>query len=109
MEAEDIGKYCDLLLQIEGQEQRTIVEADGKKYSVRRYCPHQGGDLSCGWVEKDRFLVCPRHRWHFDILQGGRCTSNVTSIGAVCLEQKADILGEREEPQMTRTEPAVSN
>jgi UDP-MurNAc hydroxylase len=109
MEAEDIGKYCDLLLEIEGQEQRTIVEADGKKYSVRRYCPHQGGDLSCGWMEEDRFLVCPRHRWHFDILQGGQCTSNAASIGAVCLEQKADIFGEREEPQMAITEPAVSN
>jgi len=107
MEAEDIGKYCDRLLEIEGQEQRTIVEVDGRKYSVRRYCPHQGGDLSFGWVEEGRFLVCPRHRWQFDILQGGRCTSNATHIGAVCLEQEADAFGERAEPQTAKTEPGV--
>jgi UDP-MurNAc hydroxylase len=86
MEVEDIGSYCDLLLQIEAQEQRIIVEAEGKKFSVRRYCPHQGGDLSCGWIEDGRFLTCPRHRWRFDLFRGGRCTTNATDIGAVCLE-----------------------
>jgi len=89
MEVEDIGRYCDLLLQIEAQEQRIIVEAEGKKFSVRRYCPHQGGDLSCGWIDHGRFLTCPRHRWQFDLLQGGLCTTNRTDIGAVCLETKA--------------------
>jgi UDP-MurNAc hydroxylase len=89
MEIADIGRYCDHLLQIEAQEQRIVVEADGKKFSVRRYCPHQGGDLSCGWIDHGRFLTCPRHRWQFDLLQGGLCTTNRTDIGAVCLEAKA--------------------
>jgi UDP-MurNAc hydroxylase len=88
MEAEDIGRYCDLLLQIEAQEQRITVEAEGREFSVRRYCPHQGGDLSCGWIEHGRFLTCPRHRWQFDLLQGGKCTTNATDIGAICLEPK---------------------
>ena len=86
MEATDLGKYCDLLLQIEAQEQRITVEAGGQRYSVRRSCPHQGGDLSCGWIDHDRFLTCPRHRWQFDLLHGGQCTTNATSIQAVCLE-----------------------
>ena len=86
MEATDLGKYCDLLLQIETQEQRIVVEAGGRRYSVRRFCPHQGGDLSCGWIDHDRFLTCPRHRWQFDLLRGGECTTNATSIQAVCLE-----------------------
>jgi UDP-MurNAc hydroxylase len=89
MEVADIGRYCDHLLQIESQEQRIVVEADGQKFSVRRYCPHQGGDLSCGWIDHGRFLTCPRHRWQFDLLQGGLCTTNKTHIGAVCLEAKA--------------------
>ena len=88
MEAEDIGRYCDLLLQIEAQEQRITIEAEGRAFSVRRYCPHQGGDLSCGWIEHGRFLTCPRHRWQFDLLQGGQCTTNATDIGAICLEAK---------------------
>jgi UDP-MurNAc hydroxylase len=86
MEAEDIGRYCNLLLEIEAQEERIIVEAEGQQYSVRRYCPHQGGDLSCGWVDRGRFLTCPRHRWQFDLLNGGQCTTNGTTVDAVALE-----------------------
>jgi UDP-MurNAc hydroxylase len=85
MEAEDIGSYCDLLLQIEAQEQRIVVQAEGREFSVRRFCPHQGGDLASGWVEHDRFLTCPRHRWQFDLLRNGQCTTNGTSVQAVCL------------------------
>ncbi|HEY4046201.1 MAG TPA: Rieske 2Fe-2S domain-containing protein [Acidobacteriaceae bacterium] len=86
MEAEDIGGYCDLLVQIEAQEQRVVVEAGGRQFSIRRYCPHQGGDLSCGWIERSRFLTCPRHRWQFDLFHDGQCTTNFTSIHAVPLE-----------------------
>jgi UDP-MurNAc hydroxylase len=90
MEAEDLGGYCDLILQLEAQEERIIVEAEGRKFSVRRHCPHQGGDLSCGWIDQGRFLTCPRHRWQFDLLRGGQCTTNATSIQAVCLELAAE-------------------
>jgi UDP-MurNAc hydroxylase len=90
MEAEDLEGYCDLLLQLEAQEERFIVEAEGRKFSIRRYCPHQGGDLSCGWLDQGRFLTCPRHRWQFDLLRGGQCTTNATSIQAVCLELTAE-------------------
>lgn len=86
MEAEDISGYCDLLVQIEAQEERIVVEAGGREFSTRRYCPHQGGDLSCGWIDRGRFLTCPRHRWQFDLLRDGQCTTNATSIHAVPLE-----------------------
>ena len=89
METEDVGRYCDLLREIEAQEARIIVEADGQRYSVRRYCPHQGGDLTAGWIDHQQFLTCPRHRWQFDLRDGGRCTTNGTSIGAVCLDTGA--------------------
>ena len=88
MEIADIGRYCDNLLQIESQEQRIVVEANGRRFSVRRFCPHQGGDLSCGWIDRGRFLTCPRHRWQFDLLQGGACTTNKTNIAAVCLDAR---------------------
>lgn len=86
MEAHDLGRYCDLLLQIESQEERILVEAQGQTFSVRRYCPHQGGDLTCGWVDQGRFLTCPRHRWQFDLFRGGLCTTNATDIAAISLE-----------------------
>ena len=87
MEAEDLEGYCDLLRQIDAQEERICIEAEGQNYSVRRYCPHQGGDLSSGWVDQGRLLTCPRHRWQFDLVNGGRCTSNGSDVDAVRLSQ----------------------
>jgi UDP-MurNAc hydroxylase len=102
METEDVGRYCDLLKEIEGQEERIIVEAHGQRYSVRRYCPHQGGDLASGWIDHQQFLTCPRHRWQFDLRDGGRCTTNATSIGAVCLDA-----GSRRDREATLEETTV--
>ncbi len=96
MESEDLEGYCNLIVQIEAQEERIVVNSADKSYSVRRYCPHQGADLSCGSVVEGKFLTCPRHRWQFDLLSGGQCTSNNTSIKAVPLvseEDKADKAG----------------
>jgi UDP-MurNAc hydroxylase len=106
MEAEDIGRYCDLILEIEGQENRITVEAEGRQYSVRRYCPHQGGDLAQGWMEQGRFLVCPRHRWQFDLLRSGRCTTNAMSIDAICLDAKCEGAQENRAKAAGATDPA---
>lgn len=94
MEAHDLERYCELLLQIESQEERILVEAQGQTFSVRRYCPHQGGDLACGWVDQGRFLTCPRHRWQFDLLSGGSCTTNATDIGAIRIQAEPDQQGD---------------
>jgi UDP-MurNAc hydroxylase len=86
MEAEDLEAFCRRLLAIESSRERIPVEAGGCRYTVNRYCPHQGGDLSEGWVDDDRFLVCPRHRWRFDLHQGGRAEGNDGTIDAIALE-----------------------
>jgi UDP-MurNAc hydroxylase len=88
MEADDLARYCELIRHLEADEERIVIEAAGQEYSVRRYCPHQGGDLSCGWIEGGRFLTCPRHRWQFDLLRDGVCTSNATTVQAILLEQE---------------------
>ena len=59
LEPEDMNWFCAKLLNIEGRQERIIVEADGSRYAVDRYCPHQGGDLSWGWVDDGRFLRVP--------------------------------------------------
>ena len=87
MQAEDMDWFCTRLLEFEALQERVVVEAGGVRYSVRRYCPHQGGDLTQGWIEQDRYLTCPRHRWQYDLLNGGRCTMADATIDAVCLEE----------------------
>jgi UDP-MurNAc hydroxylase len=86
MEAEDLKDFCTKLLQIEAQSERVVIKTDNRKYEINRYCPHQGGDLCHSWVEENRYLTCPRHRWQFDLAKGGQCTTNDTSLHAVSLE-----------------------
>lgn len=82
MEAADLPAFCEEVLQNEARQERTVVQAGEKRYSIHRFCPHQGADLGEAWIEGGRYLVCPRHRWRFDLEDGGRCTMNATSIHA---------------------------
>lgn len=82
LEIEDVRDFCEGVRATESQRERTVVTAGGKRYSVQRFCPHQGADLSEGWVEEDRYLVCPRHRWRFDLQDSGRCPLQGASICA---------------------------
>ena len=86
MQAEDMDSFCTRILEFESRQERIVVEAGGVRYSIRRYCPHQGGDLTQGWIEEDRYVTCPRHRWQYDLLNGGRCTLVDATIDAVSLE-----------------------
>jgi UDP-MurNAc hydroxylase len=86
MQPEDMNWFCARIVEVEERKNRVIVEAGGTKYSIDRFCPHQGGDLSQGWLHEGRFWTCPRHRWQFDLERGGQCTTSSGSIHAVCLE-----------------------
>lgn len=78
----DLYRFCKMITDLEHRSDRLTVEAGGKTYTVNRFCPHNGGDLTESWIEDDRYLVCPRHRWCFDLRNGGACTSNNSSIFA---------------------------
>jgi len=86
LEKEDMNYFCDSILEIENRTERIVVEVGGCKYKVDRYCPHQGADLTYAWKEGDKFLVCPRHRWAFNLENGGVCSENGASINAIPLE-----------------------
>lgn len=75
-------QFCQMLINLESLKERIEVTAGGKTYAVNRFCPHNGGDLSEGWIENDRYLVCARHRWCFDLSNGGACTTNTSTIAA---------------------------
>jgi UDP-MurNAc hydroxylase len=87
LEAGDLPSLCDSIRQVEANRERAVIGAGGARYSVHRYCPHQGADLTEGWVEGEHLLVCPRHRWQFDLDKQGRCTLNNSSV---CAERVPD-------------------
>ncbi|KAJ9079857.1 hypothetical protein DSO57_1031190 [Entomophthora muscae] len=51
-----------------------VASQSGKVYEASRYCPHKGVDLSKGWVSGDS-VICPKHKWAFNLSLGGSCTS----------------------------------
>jgi UDP-MurNAc hydroxylase len=85
MDAEDLTRWCEMVQAIANDRERISVRSGEHEYSVLRYCPHQGGDLSEGWIEGG-CIVCPRHHWRFDLARGGACTTNAASIDAVMIE-----------------------
>jgi UDP-MurNAc hydroxylase len=86
MEPEDMNWFCAQLLEIEQRNKRVVIEAGGTRFSIDRYCPHGGADLSQGWSQEGRHWICPRHRWEFALDKGGQCLSSNASIHAICLE-----------------------
>jgi len=86
MEKEDINAFCSNLMRLENQKERIIVEVEGIAYSVDKFCPHQGTDLSSGWIEEGQYLVCPKHRWMFDMENGGKALEADATINAVDLD-----------------------
>jgi len=87
LESEDLEAFCSHILVLENRTERITVEAGGCRYSVDKWCPHQGADLSQGWIEDDRYLVCPRHRWRFDLQNDGACTDNDGTVNCIPLEE----------------------
>jgi UDP-MurNAc hydroxylase len=88
METEDMNWFCSKVLALEEKQKRVVVEAGGTRYSMDRYCPHQGADLCQGWLDQGRLWVCPRHHWQFALDKGGNCLTSNTSINALCLESE---------------------
>lgn len=88
MEAEDMNHFCAKVLNAESRQERMLVEAGGCRFSVNRYCPHQGADLTHGWIEQGKYLVCPRHRWQFDLTKQGKCTTNDMSIHSFPVDEE---------------------
>lgn len=83
LQPEDLRTFASVVGAPAAREERVVVSAGGKRYEIQRFCPHQGADLADAWVEEGHLLICPRHRWCFDLEQGGRCELNGSSLHAV--------------------------
>ena len=54
------------------------VEFDGQRREIPKFCPHEGESFE-GVPIKDGKLVCPRHKWTFD-LESGQCVAGDRSV-----------------------------
>ena len=86
MEKEDVPNFVDNLMRLQNQRERITVEVGGVMYSIDKFCPHQGSDLTTHQIEVDRFLICPKHRWTFDLENDGNAVGIDATINAVDLD-----------------------
>lgn len=61
---EGAGKYVEV-----GQHQLAVFLDHGKPHVMDNYCPHAGGNMAGGRVEKG-CAVCPWHDWAFRLEDG---------------------------------------
>lgn len=52
-----------------GSKDICVVGYEGKLYAIGASCPHAGAELSGGWC-KDGKIVCPFHRYSYDLATG---------------------------------------
>ena len=65
------------------------VKNGGKLYVVQNKCPHAGADLSQGWCSKGN-LICPYHRYEFDLETGRGKAGQGNYIDTYPLETRND-------------------
>ena len=68
IEVEPQGKDFVRQIQVEGKK-LCLVKHQDEYFVVQNYCPHAGGVLSGGWC-KNGYLICPIHRWEYNLHTG---------------------------------------
>lgn len=86
VDSQDLPAFCAKWESMQKNMARLKVDVGGKTYEIAHYCPHQNADLSAGWSEDDRYWVCPKHGWKFDLTNGGKCTLNASTLNAKCIK-----------------------
>lgn len=73
--ANNIAPRRTYTMQVDGKAICIVHGLDGF-YAVRDKCPHNGFPLSAGFCSDVNSIVCPVHRYHFD-LKTGRAISGI--------------------------------
>jgi nitrite reductase/ring-hydroxylating ferredoxin subunit len=71
--ADEIKEGAAKLVRVKNQE-IAVFKYQGKLCALQNICPHEGGQLSAGWIE-DGAAVCPLHGYKFN-LASGACASD---------------------------------
>lgn len=85
---ETIGTDFVKMIQVEGKK-ICLIKNDAKFYATQNSCPHAGGILSGGWCKKGH-LVCPIHRYEYNLLTGRGAEGQGDYIDIYPLELRED-------------------
>lgn len=78
----------------------SVIEADGKKITIARFnnalfvfaykCPHASGVLADGFIDATGNVVCPLHRYKFNMQNGRNTTGEGYYMKTYHLEKRTD-------------------
>ncbi len=71
--AEEVREGGAKLVRVKNEE-IAVFKHQGQLCGIQNICPHEGGQLSAGWIEGGE-VVCPLHGYKFD-LKSGACSTD---------------------------------
>ena len=83
-----IAIYGLLLVKVHSKTICLVRNQEGY-YAIQNFCPHAGGDLSQGWCEGRR-IVCPVHRYAYDLKTGRGIADQGDAVKTYPLEIRDD-------------------
>jgi nitrite reductase/ring-hydroxylating ferredoxin subunit len=57
-----------------GDKQLCITQIEGDYFAFQSKCPHAGASFEHAWLTEKNELVCPLHRYRFDVRSGRNTT-----------------------------------
>jgi nitrite reductase/ring-hydroxylating ferredoxin subunit len=65
-----------------------LVKRKGNIHVFDNACPHNGFSLSKGWCSDDDAIVCPLHRFRFDLVTGRAKSGIATAVRVYPVKEK---------------------
>ncbi len=53
-----------------GEKKICLLRIEGQYFAFEPFCPHRGAELSSGWPNAEKEIVCPLHNYRFDLQTG---------------------------------------
>lgn len=74
-----------------GNQTVVLIQVNGEFYALDNCCPHNGGPIGRGEVVGDT-VICPYHRWEFDVRTGKAKVITGYRIRTYPVKQEGDVL-----------------
>lgn len=62
----------------------------GAYYAFDKNCPHAGAGLDMGWINAEGCVVCPHHRYTYQLTDGKEVTGQGVRLNTYPVEQRTD-------------------
>ncbi len=78
-----------IIFQLRG-EKICVTQTEKGFYAVQDKCPHNGASLSKGFCSNKNEIVCPLHRYSFDLESGKATSGGAFALKTYPIEKKSD-------------------